>query len=43
MMIIIKNGNGDCDNKQIDDVDGSVDDDNDEQIEHPPLTKGSSN
>ena len=36
-MIIIKNDNGDGDNKQIDDVDGSVHDDNDEQIEHALL------
>ena len=35
MMIIIKNDNGDCDNKQM--MDGSVHDDNEDQIEHALL------
>ena len=36
-MIVIRIDNGDGDNKQFDDVDGSVDDDNDDQIEHALL------
>ena len=40
MMIVIRIDNGDGDNKQIDDVDGSVDDDNDDQIEHALLIQG---
>ena len=40
MMFIIKNDNCDGDNKYIDDLDGSDDDDNDDQIEHALLIKG---